>query len=1363
MGPDSTVFVPSLVNPVLPLTTGPNPADFTPAFEQAQTADQNASSSNESSTIVPQSNGGNRGAIANNQHLIDPKFFALNEQQSAGPKTLPDDSETSFTATPKGGLEGQIQRLFGNARGGIYTAGQIKAALDEIALEEEGASVIDEMVTGVALPYSMEETPETVLVSADGPITASQGGAVVASNSIGGKPPVPPGRPPAPPAGPAGEGPEPDPYAHVQQGDVEGALREILRFGDPDGVLFGRRAEPLTDSQITRIDGLMAKLENRGVQPEIVAAIEQSLAAQPSRQRNGSLNALERLAALSQREFKPILRLLNDVEIAGNPTAGEAQALASVVENLAPLGTAERNKVFRLHGDLESVIYRSNSPFISSETKAWMLSDAAALSSKDRAYFTTRVGDLNLPQLKSMVDYTGSYGARIQARMVDALIWMGRPDRSTAGNIVLTLGEVESADQVNARWNPAATPLSAEQRTEMPELMRTLAEIFSRSNMPPVLSNLAPDAQALSLVDQAASPLIWRGVQAMHVANGVTAAAQAIVGLVGQKATEAASQLAAGGSPDQPIPVKLSVLIGTGFNVGPRLDDDGQPLPGNIPLPETDGPPGAGVLGGNLRAADGQVVQIWIRNGDENAEPGYVRLEVDVHYVVDGANQPVQQAVNQSLDVDATIHVFSASNAAAADNEAIQLLSEVNPDVFILGEHPGRNNTGDNQNMRGVSVQSVNAPIDAVLAAANRQGILSIAVGDGGNEGGMADVVVFMPRNVLRYRGYVNGTDLPATDIFTAGGGRNPLGGAQFAVTSSVSNWGLEDIGGAFLRALGLVGLMPTPDLAQTAILAAGRAGAVDGVLRASPGAVVNGQTAGADGLSPLASVGRRYISRYAFNSPDFEAAAQGPRLTNWREAFNVWQALGTLQANHPNDQGIVYDTLLRRAIPPDALAALTSLPPAPVTPSGALAVPESAETTPSSAPGFWWRVLHSPLTFYAGTLALTAPLSVVVDPRILAVGNALGFMLRGVGTTFPLISTRINARFTSAWNAVTLVMNGAYHNYARSILYNFEYAVTDGISGAQRLSEAVNGERYRPTKLEQYALQATLNTANAFLMVNYSVPAGPGAVAPTIFFGGGAAYLFGKMATLDALAQIEGSSAVPQRIRDTAATLRQKIEAVNEHKIPQWAIALGLVGFGTDYLFRKALPKVITAAPHLPLNSAAIAGAYPALLVAGYAANFVTRRVRTAITARNGALAFPNPAAGTAAGLFKKDTSISLTGDADTDGQGIVWVEVTGTALGGNELTGWINVKDIGHVSITGPTGAALYAGPSSPQTLDILAEDTQLTPTGQVQRETDSGDVWVEVNLTNQAGEIITCWIEGGTIGRGPAPPDPNGISPV
>jgi hypothetical protein len=1358
MGPDSTVFVPSLVNPVLPLTTGPNPADFTPAFEQAKTADENASGSNESPKNVRQSNG-DLGDITNFQHLIAPKFFALNEQQSAGPKTLPDDSETSFTATPKGGLEGQLQRLFGNARGGLYTADQIKAALDEIALEEEGASVIDEMVTGVALPYSMEET---------------QGGAVVASNSIGGKPPVPPGRPPAPPAGPAGEGPEPDPYAHVQQGDVAGALREILRFGDPDGVLFGRRAEPLTDSQITRIDGLTAKLENRGVQPEIVAAIEQSLAAQPSRQRNGSLNALEKLAALSQREFKPILRLLNDVEIAGNPTAGEAQALASVVENLAPLGTAERNKVFRLHGDLESVIYRSNSPFVSSETKAWMLSDAAALSSKDRAYFTTRVGDLNLPQLKSMVDYTGSYGARIQARMVDALIWMERPDRSTAGKIVLTLGEVESADQVNARWNPAATPLSAEQRTEMPELMRTLAEIFDRSNMPPVLSNLAPDAQALSLVDQAASPLIWRGVQAMHVANGVTAAAQAIVGLVEQKATEAASQLAAGGSPDQPIPVKLSVLIGTGFNVGPRLDDDGQPLPGNIPLPETDGPPGAGGLAKRLRAADGQVVPIRIRNGDENAEPCYVRLEVDVHYVVDGANQPVQQAVNQSLDVDATIHVFSASNAAAADNEAIQLLSEVNPDVFILGEHPGRNNTGDNQNMRGVSVQSVNAPIDAVLAAANRQGILSIAVGDGGNEGGMADVVVFMPRNVLRYRGYVNGTDLPATDIFTAGGGRNPLGGAQFAVTSSVSNWGLEDIGGAFLRALGLVGLMPTPDLAQTAILAAGRAGAVDGVLRASPGAVVNGQTAGADGLSPLASVGRGYISRYAFNSPDFEAAAQGPRLTNWREAFNVWQALGNLQANHPDDQGIVYDTLLRRAIPPDALPALTSPPPAPVTPSGALAVAEPAETTPS-ARGFLSRVVHSPLTSFAGTLVLTASLSVVVDPRYLAVGNALGFLLRGVGTAFPLISSRINARFISAWNGVTLVLNGAYHNYAtwsfnpahwnwRSQPHNAGYAVTDEMSGAQRLSEAVTGETYRPAKVEQYALQATLNTANAFLMVNYSIPAGPGAVAPTIFFGGGAVYLFGKMATLDALAQIEGSSAVPQRIRDTAATLRQKIEAVNEHRIPQWAIALGLVGFGTDYLFRNALPKVITAAPHLPLNSAAIAGAYPALLVAGYTANFVTRRVRTAITARNGALAFPNPAAGTAAGLFKKDTSISLTGDADTDGQGNVWVKVTGTALGGNELTGWINVKDIGHVSITGPTGAALYAEPSSPQTPDIiLAEDTQLTPTGQVQRDTDSGDVWVEVNLTNQAGEIITRWIEGGTISRGPAPPDPNGISPV
>jgi hypothetical protein len=158
------------------------------------------------------------------------------------------------SARSKVDINAQLRLMFGTSNNGVYTTDQVMKAA--AALQEAGAPVVDEAVTGSeqgrtvspptgasststpalaftpvpaqdtasALPYSMAETLETVLVSSDGQntspggvapghsqqqITASQGEPVVASSSTGGTPPVPPGQPPAP----AGEPPEPDPQS----------------------------------------------------------------------------------------------------------------------------------------------------------------------------------------------------------------------------------------------------------------------------------------------------------------------------------------------------------------------------------------------------------------------------------------------------------------------------------------------------------------------------------------------------------------------------------------------------------------------------------------------------------------------------------------------------------------------------------------------------------------------------------------------------------------------------------------------------------------------------------------------------------------------------------------------------------------------------------------------------------------------------------------------------------------------------------------------------------------------------------------------------------------------------------------------
>ena len=214
------------------------------------------------------------------------------------------------------------------------------------------------------------------------------------------------------------------------------------------------------------------------------------------------------------------------------------------------------------------------------------------------------------------------------------------------------------------------------------------------------------------------------------------------------------------------------VLIVTGFTVAPDM-------------PETDGPPGAAVLGRALR-----------------------RLGAHVTHVTDPANVPLVEAALQTLDEPVGVTVYPAQAGGAA-----RLLADAKPTHLVAIERPGRNRAGDYLNMRGDSIAAWNPPMDELFMTCARRRPVTVGVGDLGNEIGMGNVRARLIRlNAPRAR---MACVVPVDHLVVAG----------------VSNWGSYGVVAALGRVTGL-DLLHTPEIERRLIGACVSAGACDGVTR---------------------------------------------------------------------------------------------------------------------------------------------------------------------------------------------------------------------------------------------------------------------------------------------------------------------------------------------------------------------------------------------------------------------------------------------------------------------------------------------------------------------------------------------------
>jgi len=216
------------------------------------------------------------------------------------------------------------------------------------------------------------------------------------------------------------------------------------------------------------------------------------------------------------------------------------------------------------------------------------------------------------------------------------------------------------------------------------------------------------------------------------------------------------------------------VLVTTGFAVGPGLA-------------ETDGPPGATVLGRALRL-----------------------LGKSVFYVTDAATLPLLEATLKALGEPVEIIAFP--DGEPTETAVGRILGKIAPTHLVAVERPGRAKDGDYRSARGESVAAWNRPVDALFLR-HRRNTTTIGIGDGGNEVGMGNVRARLVRQSPLARRIASVVRV------------------DHLVVAGTSNWGAYGVT-AHLALLSGQPLLHTPEDERRLVAACVEAGAIDGLTR---------------------------------------------------------------------------------------------------------------------------------------------------------------------------------------------------------------------------------------------------------------------------------------------------------------------------------------------------------------------------------------------------------------------------------------------------------------------------------------------------------------------------------------------------
>ena len=248
-----------------------------------------------------------------------------------------------------------------------------------------------------------------------------------------------------------------------------------------------------------------------------------------------------------------------------------------------------------------------------------------------------------------------------------------------------------------------------------------------------------------------------------------------------------------------------NVLISTGFLIPPTL------------VPETDGPIGALVLSKVLGLAFGVRSIIVAEKEVLNLT---VALAKSINMTTLGQGEPSRRDEVRLLG-------FPLEDDAARDY-SVKIIEDVNPSAIIAIEKVGRNRRGVYHNMRGSDVSERTIKVDYLFQEAAKRGILTVGVGDGGNEMGMG----MIEETVRKHVPYGETCNCPCKAGIACETKTDHL------IIASVSNWGVYGVVACLSAILEKKAFLHSGKNERALLLEAGRKGAVDGVTGRSTSSV---------------------------------------------------------------------------------------------------------------------------------------------------------------------------------------------------------------------------------------------------------------------------------------------------------------------------------------------------------------------------------------------------------------------------------------------------------------------------------------------------------------------------------------------
>ncbi|MBA7497040.1 hypothetical protein ES702_07649 [subsurface metagenome] len=255
------------------------------------------------------------------------------------------------------------------------------------------------------------------------------------------------------------------------------------------------------------------------------------------------------------------------------------------------------------------------------------------------------------------------------------------------------------------------------------------------------------------------------------------------------------------------IKAKDIIFIATGWPDRPQV---------SLQVGETDGPLGAAVLSRALHQAFNAVPFIFI---EQQLVAAMAKVTQAAGFKVLTPAEAIK-AVNSKAPIHAASVLSFPTDVNEAARTSSELIQKYKPSAVICIEKAGMNSQGYIHSIRGEEKTKYIAKIDLLVREANRSGIITIGIGDGGNEIGMG-IIREKIRPLLPFG---NKCHCPC------GEGIVSVTKTDFLVTATVSNWGAYGIVASLAILLGSPEVFHNGEIECRVIQGCADAGLIDGI-----------------------------------------------------------------------------------------------------------------------------------------------------------------------------------------------------------------------------------------------------------------------------------------------------------------------------------------------------------------------------------------------------------------------------------------------------------------------------------------------------------------------------------------------------